>query len=80
MNFQIDRGIPIPPRRKGAHTGLTKALRLLSIGERVVVHDKTKLRSIRVTVGTLKREESLHFVVREIPEGVGIWRVLEGQG
>ena len=70
--MKIEKGIPIPAKNSRGYGGLSETLRLMDVGDSVLVPNSIKYPGrLAITVGQTTNRK---FATRSTPEGRRVWR------
>lgn len=72
----IDDDVPIPPKRSGGGTatGMTDALKSMTVGQSVLIEDAQR-NTIGGSISTTVRHWGGRYVSRAVKGGTRVWRV-----
>lgn len=73
MAMKIEKGIPIPANKSRGYSGLSKTLRLMDVGDSVLVPKSIKY-PVRVA-SHIAQSTNRKFATRSTPEGRRVWRI-----
>ena len=72
MAMKIEKGIPIPAKNSRGYSGLSETLRLMDVGDSVLVPNSFKY-PVRVA-SRVGQTTNRKFTTRSTPEGRRVWR------
>lgn len=71
MKFQIEKGVPIPPKYSNKNAGITACLRKLEIGDSIVVDN-----SVKPSIYNLAKRMGIKITARrEHLDTTRVWRI-----
>lgn len=71
--MKIEKGIPIPAKNSRCYSGLSGTLRLMDVGDSVLVPDSIKY-PYQLT-NNIAQITNRKFATRSTPEGRRVWRI-----
>ena len=72
--YEIEKGIPIPPRKKGGQYHSKYGWREMEVGDSKFIPNEKQSKITTISIGYGKRHKQ-KFIVRTVEGGVRVWRV-----
>lgn len=74
--IQIDKNIPIPPRKRPGQKGSKYPIRDLDVGDSFIMAVKdTSIASAYLRVAAIRIGDGRKFTVRKTEDGIRVWRI-----